>query len=118
VNSPLTSRADRTLATADRELDNVRFIDRQEISFDLPNGHYALAHVLEGGLRARSDGQEEQVRGEQALALYGSGGHVTFAASDPAHFLILSGAEVREPVVVDGNFINRAGAMGHLAPLS
>ena len=83
-----------------------------------PDGDMLPAHVLEGGLRARADGQEEQVRGEQALALYGSGGHVTFAASDPAHFLILSGAEIREPVVVDGNFINRAGAMGHLAPLS
>jgi hypothetical protein len=94
-------------------------------------GHYALAYVLEGGLRARADSQEEQVRGEQALALYGSGGHVTFAASVRAHFLILSGAEIREPVVVDGNFLMnnqsqieaaaaryRAGAMGQLAPLS
>ena len=104
---------------------------RQEISFDLLNGHYALGYVLKGGLRVRADGQEEQVRGEQALALYGSGGHVTFEASDRAHFLILSGAEIGEPVVVDGPFIMndqsqieaaaaryRAGEMGHLAPLS
>lgn len=104
---------------------------RQRISFDLPNGHYALVYVLKGGIHVRADGREEQVRGEQAVALFGSDGRVTFEASDHAHFLILSGAEICEPVVVDGPFIMndrsqieaaaaryRAGEMGNLAPLS
>ena len=54
---------------------------RQKISFDLPNRSLRARICPRGGLRARADSQEEQVRGEQALALYGSGGHVTFAAS-------------------------------------
>jgi hypothetical protein len=54
---------------------------------------------------------------------------VTFEALPPSHFLILSGAEIREPVVTQGPFIMneptqieavvaryRMGAMGHLAP--
>ena len=56
---------------------------------------------------------------------------MTFEALQPAHFVILSGAEIREPVLVDGPFIMnersqieaaatryRAGEMGHLTPLS
>jgi hypothetical protein len=79
----------------------------------------------------RADGREQKVAGEHALALHGSGGRVTFEAFHPAHFLILSGAAIREPVLVDGPFIMnersqieaavaryRSGEMGHLAPLS
>jgi redox-sensitive bicupin YhaK (pirin superfamily) len=104
---------------------------RQGISFDLPNAHNARVYVLNGGIRVRADGREERVRGEQALALCGSGGRVTFEASDRARFLIISGVEIREPVVVEGPFIMndrsqieaaaaryRAGEMGYLAPLA
>lgn len=104
---------------------------RREISFNLQNAHYALVYVVEGSVRVRADGRERRVAGEHAVALHGSGGHVTFKAAHPAHFLILSGAEIREPVLEYGPFIMnelsqieaasaryRAGEMGYLAPLS
>ena len=43
--------------------------------------------------------------GAHGLALRGGGGRATIEAVEPAHFLILSGAEIREPVLVDGPFI-------------
>jgi redox-sensitive bicupin YhaK (pirin superfamily) len=104
---------------------------RGEIPFSLPHAHNALVYVLDGGVLVRSDDREQKVSGERALALHGIGGRVRFEASDHAHFLVLAGAEILEPVVVDGSFIMnersqieaalvryRAGAMGHLALLS
>ena len=104
---------------------------RREISFGLQHAHNALVYVLEGAVLVRADGREQKVAGEHALALHGGDGRVTFEAVHPAHFLILSGAEIREPVIEDGTFIMnersqieaamaryRAGEMGHLAPLS
>ena len=73
------------------------------------------------------------MEGGHAMALHsgGHGGLVTFEALPRSHFLVLSGAEIREPVVGHGPFIMndplqieeagiryRTGAMGHLAPLS
>ena len=67
------------------------------------------------------------------MALHGGGhgGLVTFEALPRSHFLVLSGTEIREPVVGQGPFVMndplqieeagiryRTGAMGHLAPLS
>jgi len=104
---------------------------RREISIDLQPAHNALVYVVNGGISVRGGGGEQEVEGQQALALHGSGGRATFVASHPAHFLILSGAEIREPVVADGPFIMndraqieaafaryRAGGMGHLAAVS
>jgi len=104
---------------------------RREISFSLQNAHNALVYALTGGVLVHADGREQEVAGEHAMALYGSGGRVTFEAIHPSHFLILSGAEIREPVLVSGNFIMnersqiesavaryRTGGMGHLAPFS
>jgi hypothetical protein len=78
-----------------------------------------------------SDGRGQNTAGGHAIALYGSGGRVTFVASQPARFLILPGAEIRESVVVQGSFIMnkeaqiedavaryRPGEMGYLAPFS
>ena len=104
---------------------------RSDISFRLQDGHNALVYVLEGSVLARTGDREQKVAGEHAVGLHGSGGRLTFEAFHLAHLLILSGAEIREPVVADGPFIMnersqikatvaryRAGGMGHLAPLS
>jgi redox-sensitive bicupin YhaK (pirin superfamily) len=104
---------------------------RQEISFAAQAGHTVLVYVLTGYVAVGADGHHEKVDGGHALALRGSGGRVTFEAVPPSHFLILSGAEIRDPVVSEGPFIMnsrsqieeavtryRRGAMGHLAPLS
>ena len=102
----------------------------QEISVDLPAAHTTVVYVLSGEVRVRADGRQENVDGGHALALHGSG-RVTFLALPPTHFLILSGAEIREPVVSQGPFIMntasqiqdavtryRRGAMGNLEPVS
>jgi redox-sensitive bicupin YhaK (pirin superfamily) len=104
---------------------------RREISFSLESAHNALIYVLEGIVRLCADGHEQVITSEYALAFYGTGGRVTFEAIDPVHFLILSGAEIREPIVADGPFImnersqieaavgrHRTGEMGHLAPIA
>jgi redox-sensitive bicupin YhaK (pirin superfamily) len=101
-----------------------------EIPFELPVAHSAVAYVLSGHVAIGADGRQEKVDGGHALALRAGGGSVTFAAFPPSHFLVLSGAEIREPVVAKGPFIMnessqieaavaryRAGEMGHLAPL-
>ena len=105
---------------------------RREIGFAIQPGHNSVVYVLDGEVRLRADGGGEQtVAGGNALALHGSGGDVTFQASQPTHFLLLSGTEIREPLVFDGNFIMnepsqleaararyQSGEMGRLAPLS
>ena len=70
------------------------------------------------------------MEGGHAMALHGGGhgGLVTFEALPRSHFLVLSGTEIREPVVGQGPFVMndplqieeagiryRTGAMGHLA---
>jgi len=104
---------------------------RGAIPSSIQVGYNAVLYVLTGGVLVRADGREREVAGGHALALQGGSGRVTFESTEPAHFLILSGAEIREPVFVEGSFIMnersqidaalaryRAGAMGHLAPLS
>ena len=102
---------------------------RREIAVGLPAAKRCL-YVLTGHVAVRVDGQQEKVDGGHALALRGGGGLVRFEAFLPSHFLILSGPEIREPVVAEGPFIMNepsqieaavpryhAGGMGHLAPL-
>lgn len=105
---------------------------QRQVSFDLRDAHNAIVYVLAGDVVVRADVREQLVGAGKALALQGSGGggRVTFEASRPAHFLVLSGAEIREPVFSHGPFIMndrtqveaafaryRAGAMGSLEPL-
>jgi redox-sensitive bicupin YhaK (pirin superfamily) len=104
---------------------------RSEISFTQQNSQNALVYVLEGGFILRADGHEQELTREHAMALYGGRGRVRFMAAHRAHFLILSGFEIREPVFADGPFVMnerrqvedaiaryQAGAMGRLAPVS
>jgi redox-sensitive bicupin YhaK (pirin superfamily) len=104
---------------------------RSEFTFDLEDAHNALVYVFDGIALARAGGQERQVPAGHALALHGGSGRLAFNAAHSARLLILSGAEIREPVLADGPFIMnkrsqiaaasaryRAGEMGHLEPLS
>ncbi len=89
-------------------------------------------YVLNGTVLVDADGHQQKVDGGQAVALRGcgSGERVRLAAPQRAHVLILSGAQIREPVISQGPFIMndaaqiedavaryRTGAMGHLTPL-
>jgi len=104
---------------------------RRAIAFTLREDHNALVYVIEGTIVVRADGRAQEVASEHAMALHGDGGRVTLAALQPAHVVILSGAAIREPVMVDGPFIMnersqieaaiaryRAGSLGRLEPLS
>jgi redox-sensitive bicupin YhaK (pirin superfamily) len=101
------------------------------ITFDVPDNHYTLVYVLTGGILVRADGAQQRVTNGHAIALYGGSGRVTFNPFQQAHFVILSGAAIREPLVLEGPFIMnersqiedaakrfRDGTMGHLEPLA
>jgi redox-sensitive bicupin YhaK (pirin superfamily) len=104
---------------------------RHEISYHLQDTHNTLIYVLAGDVLVSTNGHEQKVAGEHALALHGNDERVKLAALHYAHFLMLSGTAIREPVLAEGPFIMnersqieaavaryRAGGMGHLAPLS
>ncbi len=103
---------------------------RREIPFDLPPGHNALVYLVTGAIRLRAGDREQKMARGHAIALHGSAGRVTIEALSPSHLIILSGAEIREPMVVEGPFMMNepaqieaalaryhAGKMGHLTPL-
>jgi redox-sensitive bicupin YhaK (pirin superfamily) len=102
---------------------------RKTICFNLRAGHRGLMYVASGKVHFGGDDVEQTIPAEHAVGFHG-GGPVTLAAAEDAHLLLLSGAEIDEPVVVDGPFIMndrsqieaafaryRAGKMGRLAPL-
>ena len=104
---------------------------RREVAFDLKSQENAIIYVVKGSVLVRADAREQKVTDEQAVALYGGKGRVTFDCSAPAHFLLLCGGEIREPIVMEGPFMMnersqiedaaaryRSGRMGHLPPLS
>ncbi len=106
---------------------------RNGIIFDLPQAHNAVVYVLAGTVDVQAGSLTRQVDASHALGVGGGdgGARLTIAPRQSAHLLILSGAEIRDPVVTAGPFImndatqirdaaNRyqAGAMGHLAPLA
>lgn len=75
------------------------------ISFHLPIAHNALIYVLDGSAIVRAEGYEQKAEGGHALALHGNGTTITVATVKRAHLLIMSGAEIREPMVMHGSFI-------------
>jgi redox-sensitive bicupin YhaK (pirin superfamily) len=100
---------------------------RHQVSFDLEPDHNALIYALNGAVIVSATGSEQKLASGRAVGLYGSGGRVTLATSEIAHVLLLSGAEIHEPVLSEGPFIMsersqleaavaryRAGAMGRL----
>jgi redox-sensitive bicupin YhaK (pirin superfamily) len=83
---------------------------------------------MSGAVAARVKGGERQLTAGHAAAIGGDEAIITLAAGKAAHVLILSGVELREPVVASGPFIMndraqiddaitryRAGRMGQLA---
>ena len=111
-----------------------RFLDawlQSEISFGLAEGHNAVVYVMSGTVTVSAEGAEQRLPARHAVAMGGDGASVTLTAGQPAHLLVLSGAEIREPVLTEGPFIMndqaqindaiaryRAGLMGQLTPRS
>jgi redox-sensitive bicupin YhaK (pirin superfamily) len=122
VSSPLVPMEPFTLL--DVEL-------RHEISYHLQDTHNTLVYVLSGDVKVRADDREQNVAGQHVLALHGDDECVKLEALHHAHFLILSGTAMHEPMLAEGPFIMnersqieaaiaryRTGGMGHLVPLS
>jgi redox-sensitive bicupin YhaK (pirin superfamily) len=77
---------------------------KRSIVFNLPDAHSAILYVLDGELLVRAGDREEEAPGEHAIALRGRGS-VTLEAKRPAHFVLLAGAQIREPAVAHGPFL-------------
>jgi len=104
---------------------------RRAIPFSVETGRVALAYVVAGEVLVRAEGGERKVSSGHAVALHGGGGRAAIEGSAPAHLVLLTGPELREPVAAQGPFIMnepsqlrsaferyRAGAMGRLDPAS
>lgn len=101
-----------------------------QVSFNLIEGHNAIAFVLDGAVVLEAANQKRRLTADQAMALSGDGA-VTLKAHVPAHLLILSGRRIDEPIVSEGPFIMNdssqiraanqrylSGTMGRLVPAS
>jgi len=101
---------------------------RSAIPLDLEKGHNALVYVLSGTVAVSAEGDERWLGAGHAVGMRGDGASVLIKAAEAAHLLVLSGVEIREPVVSWGPFIMndetqideafaryRAGRMGQLA---
>ncbi|MGO9583551.1 MAG: pirin family protein [Acidimicrobiales bacterium] len=101
-----------------------------QISYAVQEGENTVLYVLDGVLQLRAGDQLRGVRKGQALALSGTSETVGLEAAEAAHFLVLSGAAINEPVVEEGPFIMndraqieaaiaryRSGEMGALSPI-
>jgi len=99
-------------------------------SFNVPEDHFTLVYVLGGSILIRAGGRRQKVTNGRGIALYGGTGQAIFNCLEAAHFVLLMGNAIHEPLVIDGPFIMnqrseieaaaeryRAGAMGELASI-
>ena len=103
---------------------------RSELEFEVRAGHHTVLYALSGSVAVRSESRSQTVTGNHALGIRcNADGRLTVSAREPSRFLVLAGADIREPVVSQGPFIMNdyqqivaavsryeAGAMGRLAP--
>ena len=90
-----------------------RFLDarlRSEISLGLADGRNAVVYVMSGTVAVRTERGERQLAAGHAFAMGGDGTRVTLTASEAAHMLVLSGAEIDDAMAR-----YRTGRMGQLA---
>lgn len=103
---------------------------KKEITFDLSKNHNALIYLRSGSLTVEADEHKQLLVTGQSIALESiDGGKVTFKGKAPSQFFLLSGENIKEPVVFGGSFIMntqeqifeamqkyRKGEMGYLEP--
>ncbi|XUM23402.1 pirin family protein [Bradyrhizobium oligotrophicum S58] len=98
-------------------------------TYELTRGKVAVVYVVDGDVTIDGDDQTRQLSEGQAIALTGDG-RVELTAITGAQLILMSGAAIREPVVIDGPFIMndsdqiatayaryRSGRMGSLPPM-
>ncbi|MGY3452975.1 redox-sensitive bicupin YhaK (pirin superfamily) [Bradyrhizobium sp. USDA 4353] len=102
---------------------------RRGLDYALTPGEVAIIYATQGGLAITTDDGRRDLAEGEAIAVQGEG-HAKLTADGATQLVIMSGPELREPIVVDGPFIMsseaeiaaastryRAGLMGRLAPL-
>jgi redox-sensitive bicupin YhaK (pirin superfamily) len=103
---------------------------RNELEFDIRVGHHTVIYALNGSVTVRLGSRSQTVTGNHALGIRCNADvRLTVSAREPSRFLVLAGADIREPVVSEGPFIMNdyeqieaavsryeSGAMGRLAP--
>jgi redox-sensitive bicupin YhaK (pirin superfamily) len=100
-----------------------------QLSYPMAGGEHTVLYVLSGGLHIHAGNDLRMLGPRQALALSGAEDALRLEAVDVAHFLLLSGPAIDEPVVEEGPFIMndraqieaaiaryRSGEMGALSP--
>jgi redox-sensitive bicupin YhaK (pirin superfamily) len=120
VSSPLTP--DEPFTMLDVELNT-------DLSYPMGAGEHTVFYVLSGILHLRVGKDLRTLRPVQAIALSGGEDTVRVEAVESAHFLLLSGIAIDEPIVEEGPFIMndrpqieaaiaryRSGEMGALSP--
>lgn len=101
-----------------------------EIPLNLRHGHHTLIYAVEGNVGVHTEGREQVVPAQGAMALRGNG-LLKLRAARPSRLLVMSGPVISEPVIARGTFIMNsvpqiddaiaryhAGEMGQLAPLA
>lgn len=100
----------------------------RSLSYELRRGNNAVLYLVDGAVTIQGDGGHTELTAGHGLVISGAG-RVTFSSKAPAHFILLSGIDPREPVLVAGPFIMndrsqveaayarfRSGEMGSLGP--
>jgi hypothetical protein len=79
-----------------------------EFTLSLPEGHFVVAYLFEGGgnFGLNDDDQGQQVEAVQML-IFGEGDHIRVRADEnsPARFMLMAGAPFKEPIVPYGPFV-------------
>jgi hypothetical protein len=105
---------------------------RKELEVAVRADWHTVIYVLDGSVVVLAQGHNQTVTGGHALGIRcDADGMMAITAQEAARFLVLSGPNIREPVVSEGPFIMnsrqqievaqsryRSGAMGRLAPAS
>lgn len=103
---------------------------RSSVLFELPQAHNAMAYVLSGIANVVANGHARRLEARQAVAFQAIRAPAFVQLIGSAHLLVMSGPELREPIVSDGPFIMNypwqidaafaryhSGAMGKLEPV-
>ncbi|NTX29896.1 pirin family protein [Burkholderia pyrrocinia] len=106
VSAPVTEKLPEPFTLLDG------FLSRAS-SFDhvLPRGWNATIHAVSGTLRVEADAAARNLKAGDAVGIMfkrgapGDGARIRIVADDDAHFVVLSGAALREPIARHGPFV-------------
>lgn len=78
---------------------------RSAIGFDLPMGHNAMVYLISGAVQVVANGHARRLEARQAVAFQGIRDSALVQLIGCGHVIVVTGAEIREPMISDGPFI-------------